>query len=679
MPLPHDTVARLIALDEGRHPTLTEMRFALGLDLDLEEAGLAGPRACGALDPVPSDADLAAVLDAMYRGIVSTRLVRAECGAAGPVLSRTHEPIVIREGEHLMLLVLAGNEGDAQVEFSAEAHGEGIGGFVEPGRTGSALFDAGEMHRGSYLLPLMAVAEGRPASIDLPIECMASGSLSVCVIDDESGEPVPARVYLLDDAGAASPAGAHIRRDEHGNAWFHADGAFTARVSGEARLRVVRGMEYEEAALSVRVPPDGEQATTVRLRRWSNMAADGWYSGDVHVHMHYGGEYLLAPEDAALAQRAEDVHFMNMAVANINSGHVSDEQFFEGKEHALSTPQHILRWGEEYRNDFYGHMCLFGIDELVPPIYAGFLASEHPHDVPANAEAARHCHRIGGTLSYAHPMMRAGGLDRVFAAARAYEAKELPVDAALGLVDAVDVMSYPADHMATAELWYRLLNCGLRLAATAGSDTFMNHADSGQFSNPPAGVRAFVRVDGELTTDAWCAGVRAGRTFVTNGPMLRLEVDGRAPGDDIAAHVGDVLRVEAEAGAAVPMQRLELIVNGDVVAVTEAAEGGAQHLALRHEIAVSDGCWVALRARGIAHPSVLGREVFAHTSPVYVTADGRGVTSADDAAYFVEWTDRLIDLAVREGRYPSDEARDAVLATFREGRAWYAAMAGRKA
>jgi hypothetical protein len=44
-------------------------------------------------------------------------------------------------------------------------------------------------------------------------------------------------------------------------------------------------------------------------------------------------------------------------------------------------------------------------------------------------------------------------------------------------------------------------------------------------------------------------------------------------------------------------------------------------------------------------------------------------------AYFVEWIDRLIDLAVREGRYPSDEAREAVLATFREGRAWYEAMA----
>jgi hypothetical protein len=90
---------------------------------------------------------------------------------------------------------------------------------------------------------------------------------------------------------------------------------------------------------------------------------------------------------------------------------------------------------------------------------------------------------------------------------------------------------------------------------------------------------------------------------------------------------------------------------------------------------VSDGCWVALRARGAAHPSVLGREVFAHTSPVYVIVDGRGAASADDAAYFVEWIDRFIELAVREGRYPSDEARDAVLATFAEGRAWYEAMA----
>jgi hypothetical protein len=259
--------------------------------------------------------------------------------------------------------------------------------------------------------------------------------------------------------------------------------------SAATRLRIARAIEYEEAALTVRVPPDGEQATTVRLRRWSHMAADSWYSGDVHVHMHYGGEYVLAPEDAALAQRAEDVHFLNMAVANINSGHVSDEQFFEGKDHALSTPQHILRWGEEYRNDFYGHMCLFGIDELVRPIYAGFLASEHPHDVPTPMRAAV---IIGGTLRYAHPMMRAGGYRRVFAvprAARRRSCRRRPLGRRCGRRHVVS-----ADHMATAAL-YIASSTGLRRGDRGRG--LRGTADSSP-SNPPAGVRAFVRVAGEL-------------------------------------------------------------------------------------------------------------------------------------------------------------------------------------
>ena len=144
----------------------------------------------------------------------------------------------------------------------------------------------------------------------------------------------------------------------------------------------------------------------MRLRRWAHMAADGWYSGDVHVHLHYGGEYLLSPADASLAQRGEDVNFLNMMVANQGSGWVHDDDLFSGKSHELSDERHILRWGEEYRNDFYGHMCMYGINALVPPIYSGVRESAHPHDLPPNADAARHCHDVGGTLGYAHPLFR---------------------------------------------------------------------------------------------------------------------------------------------------------------------------------------------------------------------------------------------------------------------------------
>jgi hypothetical protein len=53
-----------------------------------------------------------------------------------------------------------------------------------------------------------------------------------------------------------------------------------------------------------------------------------------------------------------------------------------------------------------------------------------------------------------------------------YTAKELPVDVALGKVDSIDVMG--SNHEANLPLWYRLLNCGFRIPASAGTDCFLN-------------------------------------------------------------------------------------------------------------------------------------------------------------------------------------------------------------
>ncbi len=676
VPLPHEMIERIIAVESGRHPTLTELRAALGLDFDLSATNDAARKAWPERGTIPNDEDFARVIDAAYGAITSSRLVRVEITEMGPHPARLHEPIVVRDEEHLVLWVLAENKTDGGVRFSAESHGEGLGGYVEPGRSGSTLFDAGAMHPGSYLLPVMVVADGRPSTIDLPIECRSSGLLRVRLLDDATGDAVAARVYLSDGVGPVWPAGATVRRDVHGNAFFHADGAFEARISGTARLRAVRGIEYEAAEFEIPVRADATVDAPVRLRRWSHMAVDGWYSGDVHVHLHYGGEYLLDPADAALVQRGEDVHFLNMMVANQGSGWVHDTENFTGADHELSTATHILRWGEEYRNNFYGHMCMYGINELVPPIYSGFPNSEHAHDLPSNADTAAHCHSVGGTLSYAHPMFESGDLDAVFSPQRrlSVEAKELPVDAALGHIDAVDVMSYPGNTAETCRLWYRLLNCGLRLAATAGTDTFMNFADQEQFSNPPAGDRVFVRVEGAFTTQSWCDGIRAGRTFVTDGPMLTLAVNGHDIGDQITAQFGDTLRIDAEAGSAVPIDRIELIVNGEGVA-SAASDADGRHAALTHDLPIDGSCWIAARVIGPEHELVLDPDgAFAHTSPIYVTVTGARIANRDDAAYFVEWIERLIAVTEAKARFPSDADRARVVAQFREGQAYYRAL-----
>jgi hypothetical protein len=674
LPLSADTVARGLELERGRHPTLTALREALGLDLELSAAWDAARRVRLPRDETPGDELLAHFIDEMYRASRSSRLVRVALSEDQVTISTSEEPIHLREGERLVLVVLVDSSLREPASFTVQLHrGEGAG-SVEAGRTASVLIDGGVVSAGGDV-ELRVDCAAKTAAHPVRVDVSPSWRLGVRIVDDATGEEVAARVYLSDDVGPVRPAGTTIRRDEHGNAFVHVDGGFEALVSGTVRLVATRGMEYEPLALTLDAPASGRRSEEIRLKRWSHMAGEGWRSGDVHVHLHYGGEYLFTPEDASLVQRAEDVHFMNMMVANQGSAFVHDRAYFEGRPHELSDTDHILRWGQEYRNDFYGHLCMYGITELVPPIYSGFRLSEHPHDLPANHAAAEHCHSVGGTLSYAHPLFGSSDLDRVFSHPRTVEAKELPVDLALGAIDALDVMSYPSVDLETSQLWYRLLNCGFRLPATAGTDTFMNFAGTGRFSNPPAGNRVFALVHGDFTTESWCEAVRQGRTFVTNGPMLSLAVDGHGAGAELRPSAASTLEVRGEARSHVPLDRLELIVNGEVVA-TSPPDGSGRRASLDFVLRADESCWVALRALGPANHVVLGGDAFAHTSPVYVTLANRRVERAEDAAYFVEWIDRLIAMCEEHGRYASDADREAVTALFRRAQEYYKRIVG---
>jgi hypothetical protein len=159
--------ARLLALEHERHPTLDELRDALG-DLDVDACIAAGRAALGG---DPAHPQLAAAIDAAYRALASPRIVRATITAERVAASRDDAPVLITEDHPLVLLVLADNRTDTTVEFSAECHGEGFGGFVEAGRTGSSLITLGPMPPGKYLVPIMVVADGRPTTIDIAIDC----------------------------------------------------------------------------------------------------------------------------------------------------------------------------------------------------------------------------------------------------------------------------------------------------------------------------------------------------------------------------------------------------------------------------------------------------------------------------------------------------------------------------
>ena len=83
------------------------------------------------------------------------------------------------------------------------------------------------------------------------------------------------------------------------------------------------------------------------------------------------------------------------------------------------------------------------------------------------------------------------------------------------------------------DLWYKLLNCGLRLPASTGTDWFV-------CSNN----RVYVQVDGEFSYASWIEGMKQGRTFITNGPALQLTLNGCPMGDTVECESGTKLEAE---------------------------------------------------------------------------------------------------------------------------------------
>jgi hypothetical protein len=141
-------------------------------------------------------------------------------------------------------------------------------------------------------------------------------------------------------------------------------------------------------------------------------------------------------------------------------------------------------------------------------------------------------------------------------------------------------------------------------------------------SEVPVGLyRTYARLDEEFSYDAWCRAVRAGRTFLSGGPLLSLSVDGQQPGDTVRLAGPGTVSVRATAGGIFPLRSLELVRNGEVVARAEA--DGARQAELSQELRLDGSSWIACRAFGVDdHLDEWGRRVFAHTSPVYVACGG---------------------------------------------------------
>lgn len=487
----------------------------------------------------------------------------------------------------------------------------------------------------------------------------------VRLVGDES---VAARVSVTDSRGEPhAPDGAILRKDSQGRAYFYAAGDFELGIpEGPSQWSFSRGLETVPRRISVDCRSDLE--LEVRLDPWTRLATRGWYSGDSHVHLHTGGPLNVTVNDALVAARAEDLNYVNLCVSNNEGDDIRDADLITGQAHSLSTSQHLLVFGEEMRSSIYGHMQFFGIRKLVEPQYTGFNNTPQHHDYPANYVMAAEAIRQGGIVTYGHPMF--SGQPDPFSgdpAADNAAARELPIDAILGLAHAIDLMSYNSDEVSSTELWYRLLNCGIRLSACVGTDALLDRE-----TDPMGGERVYVKVDGGLTMRGWLDGLKSGRSFVTNGPLASLKVNGLDLGDTCRLAGPETVHVTAQVESLVPFEVVEVMVNGQVahtgVPAPGSTSGDVRLMSFDVELPIRQSSWVALRVRAAGHESHqgMGGPAWAHTSPVYVQVQEQPITSREDAVYFVDWIEKLLRVVATRDRYASASDRQQVEQRFRE-------------
>lgn len=503
---------------------------------------------------------------------------------------------------------------------------------------------------GSVLLPRERLCAQRP---DTETPGVIRGALS----DEGTGRAVAAKIRVTNTASGEVylPAGAiktmPQRTKPDTRHYFYGRGSYEAAVPpGRYRVEVVRGIDYEAEVQFTEVGAGITHVHDFRLRPLQDMKAAGWYSGNTHTHYH-----LEIDEDPDERLRmvppaeALDVSCISYLIRN-DSPYITN-RYRVGRLPEFSKHGTIMDMGEEARNNStfgtigYGHCLFLNIPRLVGPVSTGLLSWDgKAPDFPTLSMLCEQARRIGGTTIWCHNGM----------------GMELPAAVALGHVDVFNL----ADGLdADYERYYSLLNAGFRLPISSGTDWWIYDHN-----------RVYVKVEGEFNYDNWIAGLRAGRTFVTNGPLIEFTVDGAGPG---AVREGldpaKPVRIRARAVSRLPFDRLEIVQDGEVVA--EALAAGQREARLEREISVRRGGWIAARVRSAAKTHA-GTKVFAHTSPVYLRVPDTPHRQAQACGGFIDEMENSMRFIRKNYSFASKADQAIAIGRFEQGRAEYIRLAG---
>ena len=481
-----------------------------------------------------------------------------------------------------------------------------------------------------------------------------SASLVGRIVDKKSGRPLAARVYIESAAGewfyvqSSTSQGSTVPYDKTN--WIRKESfekhttvsahPFRADLPpGKYTITVERGKEYftETKPLSL-----GQTDTEIdiRLRRWTDLAKRGWFSGETHIHPTL--------EELPTVIQAED---LNVAMPltywvtrsdtaptsgdrNIG-GEIPDKLITVDPTHVIwprNTEYEIFSVGQKRHTlgalFFLNHKSVF--NEGVPPWgpLARIARAEGtildmdkldwpfsmtlPHSTGARLYELANNHMWRTKFAFTKWNSRTPGFFQP------------PTGNTTGNEE--EWINY------TFGLYYTLLNAGFPLVPTAGTANGVHPVPAG-FS------RVYVYQPDGFNYDKWLDGLKRGRSFVTTGPMLFAKVNDRQPGGIIElSSDGAEVSVTGEVVSESPVSFLEIVVNGQPVlkvsSQPKTTPSGAHQMTFSTKLLIKNSSWIAVRCYE-ERPD--GRLRFAHTGQWTVNVPGKPLRpSPEEKEYLIE-------------------------------------------
>lgn len=506
----------------------------------------------------------------------------------------------------------------------------------------------------------------------------AAGVLKVRVLD-EAGSSLPARVHLRDATGRYLLAEGQSTRQRavyKGTTpvcgdWFYTDGSFSIEVGpGEAQIDIAHGPAYATAHDAIPIVAGQSVEKIYTLKRLIDPLAMGWYSADEHLHQM---------PDAAL-MLAEDLNLAALPICGgVELSYLPRQKLTQlpDANHLLVTELPALEWD-----------CFLW--NLPKPLEMRLGQGPWPEEDFATSDRPGGSADLRTSFVVRTPLlveqMHAAGATTIAYMHDPPRIWYYPLYVANGWIDVYGVLENgycsianrgtEADFWQSLEregtngnfgVWYRFLNCGYRLPASAGTDNIGMGVGVWKGYN-----RVYAKLDGRLTVESWLSALKQGKTFVTNRPLLFVTVDGKEPGSELAIKSGTPLSVDIHAISATPVSRIDIVHQGRVLKQIDVEP--VTDIRRKEKITVPASGWLAMRCLGRSeNPNLSPAFAFAHTSPFYVLVDGRPIRSPEDARYFHDHFSAFVKRSLP--RVKNEQIRRLLESKCRDVLAKYAAQA----